>query len=52
MSQPFGMKTYMRGAALLTVAALLVKILSAIYRVPFQNLVGDEGALQSPFLSC
>lgn len=43
MSQPFGMKTYMRGAALLTVAALLVKILSAIYRVPFQNLVGDEG---------
>ena len=29
--------------ALLTVAALLVKILSAIYRVPFQNLVGDEG---------
>lgn len=43
MSQPFGMKTYMRGAALLTVAALLVKILSAVYRVPFQNLVGDEG---------
>lgn len=43
MSQSFGMKTYMRGAALLTVAALIVKVLSAIYRVPFQNLVGDEG---------
>lgn len=43
MSQRFGMKSYMKGAALLTVAALIVKILSAIYRVPFQNLVGDEG---------
>jgi PST family polysaccharide transporter len=43
MSQRFGMKSYMKGAALLTVAALIVKVLSAIYRVPFQNLVGDEG---------
>lgn len=33
----------MRGALLLTLAALLVKVLSAVYRVPFQNLVGDEG---------
>ena len=43
MSQRFGMKSYMKGAALLTIAALIVKVLSAIYRVPFQNLVGDEG---------
>ncbi|MEG0260721.1 MAG: polysaccharide biosynthesis protein [Lysinibacillus sp.] len=43
MSGHFGMKSYMKGAALLTIAALIVKILSAIYRVPFQNLVGDEG---------
>lgn len=43
MSEQFGMKSYMKGAALLTIAALIVKILSAIYRVPFQNLVGDEG---------
>ncbi|WP_445478975.1 putative polysaccharide biosynthesis protein [Lysinibacillus irui] len=43
MSQRLGMKSYMKGAALLTVAALIVKVLSAIYRVPFQNLVGDEG---------
>jgi len=43
MSERFGMKSYMKGAALLTIAALIVKILSAIYRVPFQNLVGDEG---------
>lgn len=43
MSQRFGMKSYMKGAALLTIAALIVKVLSAFYRVPFQNLVGDEG---------
>lgn len=43
MSGQFGMKSYMKGAAILTIAALVVKILSAIYRVPFQNMVGDEG---------
>ena len=42
-SQNFGMKSYMKGALLLTVAALIVKILSAVYRVPYQNLVGDQG---------
>ena len=43
MSERFGMKSYMKGAAILTVAALLVKVLSAVYRVPFQNMVGDKG---------
>lgn len=43
MSGQFGMKSYMKGAAILTIAALVVKVLSAIYRVPFQNMVGDEG---------
>lgn len=43
MASGFGMKTYMKGAAILTIASLLVKVLSAIYRVPFQNMVGDEG---------
>lgn len=43
MSERFGMKSYMKGAAILTIAALLVKVLSAIYRVPFQNMVGDKG---------
>ncbi|WP_107943722.1 putative polysaccharide biosynthesis protein [Metasolibacillus fluoroglycofenilyticus] len=43
MTQQYGMKKYMRGALLLTLAALVVKVLSAVYRVPFQNLVGDEG---------
>ncbi|MFY3791150.1 putative polysaccharide biosynthesis protein [Ureibacillus sp. MALMAid1270] len=43
MSRNFGMKGYMKGALLLTIAAIIVKILSAVYRVPFQNLVGDQG---------
>ncbi|MFT8425506.1 MAG: polysaccharide biosynthesis protein [Liquorilactobacillus sp.] len=33
----------LKGATTLTVAALVGKILSAIYRVPFQNLVGNKG---------
>lgn len=32
-----------KGALILTAAALFVKILSAVYRVPFQNIVGDKG---------
>lgn len=43
MAKNFGMKEYMKGALLLTMAALVVKVLSAVYRVPFQNLVGDQG---------
>lgn len=43
MSNSFGMKGYMKGALLLTISAIIVKILSAFYRVPFQNLVGDAG---------
>ncbi|WP_239256345.1 putative polysaccharide biosynthesis protein [Listeria ilorinensis] len=36
-------KNLMRGAMWLTVASLISKILSAVYRVPFQNMVGDVG---------
>ncbi|RIJ64322.1 polysaccharide biosynthesis protein [Rummeliibacillus sp. POC4] len=43
MSEKWGMKAYLKGVALLTIAALVVKILSMVYRVPFQNLVGDHG---------
>ena len=43
MNNQWTMKKFMRGAVLLTIAALLVKALSAIYRVPFQNIVGDQG---------
>ncbi|MCL1632469.1 polysaccharide biosynthesis protein [Sporolactobacillus sp. CPB3-1] len=32
-----------RGAAILTGAALLVKLLSALYRLPYQNFAGDVG---------
>jgi polysaccharide transporter, PST family len=34
---------FMKGALTLTVAALAVKVLSAVYRIPFQNIVGDVG---------
>ncbi|MBD7909514.1 putative polysaccharide biosynthesis protein [Sporosarcina gallistercoris] len=37
------MKTFMKGASILTISALIVKLLGAVYRVPFQNLVGDKG---------
>lgn len=33
----------MKGAMILSLAALVSKILSAVYRVPFQNLVGNRG---------
>ncbi|UII56015.1 polysaccharide biosynthesis protein [Cytobacillus spongiae] len=36
-------KDLFKGALILTVAALVMKVLSAIYRVPFQNIVGDVG---------
>lgn len=39
----WNMKTFMKGASILTISALIVKILGAVYRVPFQNLVGDKG---------
>jgi O-antigen/teichoic acid export membrane protein len=32
-----------KGAVILTIAALFMKILSSIYRIPFQNIVGDIG---------
>ncbi|MEQ2529020.1 polysaccharide biosynthesis protein [Bacillaceae bacterium CLA-AA-H227] len=36
-------KSLVKGALVLTVAALIIKILSAVYRIPFQNIVGDTG---------
>ena len=36
-------KELVKGAMILTLAALVSKILSAVYRVPFQNIVGDIG---------
>ncbi|WP_071393064.1 putative polysaccharide biosynthesis protein [Bacillus tuaregi] len=36
-------KYLFRGTLILTVGALFTKILSAFYRIPFQNIVGDVG---------
>jgi O-antigen/teichoic acid export membrane protein len=36
-------KALFRGAFILAIAALVTKILSAVYRIPFQNIVGDVG---------
>ncbi|WP_342433812.1 polysaccharide biosynthesis protein [Neobacillus sp. FSL H8-0543] len=36
-------KALFKGAFILAIAALLTKILSAVYRIPFQNIVGDVG---------
>lgn len=33
----------LKGATILAIAGVIAKILSAVYRVPFQNLVGDTG---------
>ena len=37
------MKTVMHGALILSLASLIAKILSACYRIPFENLVGNTG---------
>jgi len=36
-------KNILKGTLILTIAALITKILSAFYRIPFQNIVGDIG---------
>ncbi|WP_330220443.1 putative polysaccharide biosynthesis protein [Neobacillus mesonae] len=36
-------QTIFKGAFILTIAALITKVLSAVYRIPFQNIVGDIG---------
>lgn len=37
------MKKVMQGALILSLASLIAKILSACYRIPFENLVGNAG---------
>ncbi|MFZ3591034.1 putative polysaccharide biosynthesis protein [Bacillus sp. DJP31] len=36
-------QTFLHGTLLLTIAGLLSKILSAMYRIPYQNIAGDVG---------
>ena len=40
---PHSYQKIWKGAMILTLAGILTKILSAAYRVPFQNIVGDVG---------
>lgn len=37
------MKRTVQGATILTITSFIAKILAAMYRVPYQNLVGDAG---------
>ncbi len=36
-------KSFVTGAAILTLATFISKVLGAIYRIPYQNIVGDVG---------
>ncbi|MBR0598826.1 putative polysaccharide biosynthesis protein [Sinanaerobacter chloroacetimidivorans] len=36
-------KTFLRGAAILGIAGLLVQVMGAIFRIPLGNIIGDEG---------
>jgi stage V sporulation protein B len=36
-------KTFLRGAAVLGVAGLLVQVMGAVFRIPLANIIGDEG---------
>jgi len=36
-------RKFFQGIIILTVSSIMTKILSAVYRVPFQNIVGDVG---------
>ncbi|WP_161524841.1 putative polysaccharide biosynthesis protein [Alteribacter lacisalsi] len=36
-------QSFLRGAVYLSLAALIVKVLSAVYKVPYQNITGDTG---------
>ena len=35
--------SFIKGAAILSIAGLIVKVLGAIYRIPLTNLIGTEG---------
>lgn len=36
-------QSYLRGAAILGIAGIIVKILGAVYRIPLSNIIKDEG---------
>ncbi len=36
-------KTFLKGAAILGIAGLLVQVMGAVFRIPLANIIGDEG---------
>ncbi|SDC86223.1 polysaccharide transporter, PST family [Melghirimyces thermohalophilus] len=38
-----GKQSFMKGAAILAVAAFITKLLGAVYKIPYQNITGNEG---------
>lgn len=36
-------KTFLKGAAILGIAGLMVQVMGAIFRIPLGNIIGDEG---------
>ncbi|TCS94290.1 putative polysaccharide biosynthesis protein [Hazenella coriacea] len=36
-------QTFVKGTVILGIAALITKILGAVYRIPYQNITGDDG---------
>lgn len=40
---PIGKRTFMYGAAILSAAGIIIKIIGAFFRIPLGNLIGDEG---------
>lgn len=36
-------QAFWRGAIILTIASFVIKVLSAFYRIPYQNIAGDVG---------
>lgn len=43
MSQSKGASTFIKGTAILGISAIIVKVLSAIFRIPLANIIGDDG---------
>lgn len=38
-----GNQSFMKGAAILAAAAFITKLLGAVYKIPYQNITGNEG---------
>ena len=36
-------KTFLKGAVILGVAGIIIKVLGAFFRIPLANIIGDTG---------